>query len=414
MIEMQGRIGPRLQQAWREISTADGRQAWREAFASAWPVAMRHIKREKVKTVLFSLCVGTSVCIYLLFSAFAAATTRGALSGVEGLLLPADMIVVAGPLTDEQAREVDRAPDIDLLEKGYWLDALSQGGRTPVIGLEPRAKTMGKMGQVVWGRMPVGPGEMAVPETLGVIGPARGFVVRRASAGGALLEREFTVVGAYRPLSALATCLVTTVEDARALNAGLQPNALFAFVDEGTALRELEKTTQRILPEAKVYTAVSPQSQVTGLVARVLSPSALATSFVFVLGGLGMFNLQLLSFLRRKREIGILRALGMDARGAAVLLFVEGFVLAVIGTAVGSVASYLVIGQVGPALPYSLVIGTWAPVRAAVYSILVFVIATWIPVALSARATVDQLLYNRRVYLNPNLSCANCGRCGGF
>ncbi len=414
MIEMTDRMGPRLQRAWREISSADARQAWREAFASAWPVAVRHIKREKMKTALFSLCVGTCVCIYLLFSAFAAATTRTVLSGVEPLWLPADMIVVAGPLADEQVREIDRAPDIDVLEKGYWLDALSSGGRMPVIGLEPSARTMSGMGQVVWGRMPGRSGEVAVPESLGLVGPSKGFMVRRISTGGALLEREFSVVGAYRPLSALATCLVTTIEDARAFSAGLQPNALFAFVDEGTALRELEKTTQRALPEAKVYTAVTPQSQVTGLVARVLSPSALATSFVFALGGLGMFNLQLLSFLRRKREIGILRALGMDARGAGVLLFVEGFVLAITGTALGSVASYLVIRQVGPVLPYSLVIGPWAPVRAAVYSILVFVVATWIPVALSARATVDQLLYNRRVYLNPNLSCANCGRCGGF
>jgi len=414
MMDMTGGIGPGLRQVWREVSTSEGRRAWREAFASVWPVAVRHIKRERLKTILFSLCVATSVCIYMLFSAFAAATTKTALSGVEGLALPAGIIVVAGPLMDEQVREVDRSPDIDLLEKGYWLDALSQGGRMPLTGLDPKARTLGRMGQVVWGRMPARPGEMAVPESLGLAGPVEGFIVRRVGPGGALLERAFSVVGAYRPLSAVATCLVTTDQDARALSEGLQPNALFGFVDEGTALRELELRTQRILPEAKVYTAASPSAQVTSLVARVLSPSTLATSFVFALGGLGMFNLQLLSFLRRKREIGILRALGMDAREAGVLLFLEGFTLAVTGTALGSIAAYLVIRQVGPALPYALVIGPWAPVRAALYSILVFVAATWIPVALSARATVDQLLYNRRVYLNPNLSCANCGRCGGF
>ncbi|MDP2858009.1 MAG: ABC transporter permease [Bacillota bacterium] len=414
MMDMADRIGPRLLRALRETVTAEGRRAWKEAFATAWPVAARHIRRERLKTAVFSLCVATSVCIYLLFSAFAAATSRSALSGVDALALPADLIVVSGPLSDEQVREVDRAPDIDLLEKGYWLDALSQGGRMPLVGLDPKAKALERMGTVVWGRMPARPGEMAVPEALGFTGPAEGFMVTRTGPGGELLQRAFSVVGAYRPLSVVATCLVAVDADARALDAGRQPNALFGFVDEGTAMRELEIRTQRVLPEARVYSPVSPSAKMTSLVSSVLSPSNLATSFVFGLGGLGMFNLQLLSFLRRKREIGILRALGMDAREAGVLLFLEGFVLAIVGTVLGSIAAHLVIRQVGPALPYALTISPWAPAKAAFYSLLVFVAATWIPVALSARATVDQLLYNRRVYLNPNLSCANCGRCGGF
>ena len=414
MMEMADRMGPRLLWALREVFSAEGRRAWKEAFATAWPVAARHIRRERLKTVLFSLCVATSVCIYLLFSAFAVATSRAALSGVDALALPADIIVVSGPLSDEQVREVDRAPDIDLLERGYWLDALSQGGRMPLVGLDPKAKSLERMGNAVWGRMPARPGEMAVPDALGITGPAEGFMVTRTGPSGELLQRAFNIVGAYRPLSAVATCLVAIDVDARVLDAGRQPNALFGFVDEGTAMRDLEIRTQRVLPEARIYSPVSPGTQVASLVSRVLSPANVATSFVFGLGGLGMFNLQLLSFLRRKREIGILRALGMDAREAGVLLFMEGFVLAIAGTALGSIVAHLVIRQVGPVLPYALTITPWAPARAALYSLLVFAASTWIPVALSARATVDQLLYNRRVYLSPNLSCANCGRCGGF
>jgi putative ABC transport system permease protein len=284
----------------------------------------------------------------------------------------------------------------------------------PLVGLPPKSQTIEGMGKVTWGRMPGRPGEIAVPESLGIGCAADGFMVTRTGPGGELLQRAFSVVGAYRPVSVLSACLVMLDSDAQALDAGRQPNALFGFVDEGTDMRELETRTQGVLPEARVYSAVSPGTQVAGLVASVLSPANIATSFVFGLGGLGMFNLQLLSFLRRKREIGILRALGMDARDAGVLLFLEGFALAIAGTALGSVAAHVVVKQVGPVLPYTLSISPWAPFRAGLYSLLVFVAATWIPVALSARATVDQLLYNRRVYLRPNLSCANCGRCGGF
>jgi hypothetical protein len=65
-------------------------------------------------------------------------------------------------------------------------------------------------------------------------------------------------------------------------------------------------------------------------------------------------------------------------------------------------------------MPFNLTITTGSMMLGAFYSLAVFTAATWLPVTLSSRATVDQLLHNRRVYLNPNLSCAQCGRCGGF
>jgi hypothetical protein len=44
----------------------------------------------------------------------------------------------------------------------------------------------------------------------------------------------------------------------------------------------------------------------------------------------------------------------------------------------------------------------------------VFYLGSLIPATISRQAPVAALLFNRRVYLNGNPSCARCGRCGGF
>jgi hypothetical protein len=51
---------------------------------------------------------------------------------------------------------------------------------------------------------------------------------------------------------------------------------------------------------------------------------------------------------------------------------------------------------------------------AAVFSLVVFYLGSFIPATICRQAPVNALLFNRRVYLNGNPSCAQCGRCGGF
>jgi hypothetical protein len=411
----------------RELVSAEGRRARKEALLVAWPLALRRIRRDKARTLLFSLCVAASVCIYLLFSAFAAATTQRAVSGVEDLQLPCDILLVSGPesFSPADVRAVDRAPQVRTLETGYWFDALTQAGRLPLVGLKPGARAMGGFGAVLAGRMPQAAGEVALPEQVAAlvtatpISSSRGFAlgsefgVRYVSNTGQMSEKVFTVSGVYRPVSDFATCVLVPASDALDITRS-EPNAMFAFLSEGAFLDDAENRARSEAPGARIYSARTPERQMRGLVASVLSPSNLALLFVFCLSGLGILNLQLLSFLRRKRDIGVLRALGMDSREAGLLLFLEGLLLAVVGTILGTVLAYATTARLAPVLPYRLAIGTWAPLWAAVYSFIVFAISTWLPVTLSSRATVDQLLYNRRVYLNPNLSCAHCGRCGGF
>jgi putative ABC transport system permease protein len=163
-----------------------------------------------------------------------------------------------------------------------------------------------------------------------------------------------------------------------------------------------------------VITYDTPRVLAGDLSRRAWSPVLTVMGLVVTLAGAGLFNLMLISFLRRKRHLGMLRALGMDSSELGLLLILEAGLMSALGLFAGWGLAAALIWQLNrfhePAL--HLVPGAFAV--SAVLAAGILVLGSFIPVTLSRRATVDQLLYNRRVYLSPNPSCAQCGRCGGF
>jgi hypothetical protein len=74
----------------------------------------------------------------------------------------------------------------------------------------------------------------------------------------------------------------------------------------------------------------------------------------------------------------------------------------------------LLIHQLEQRAGMTLTLRPGAVIGAVILAIGVFYLGSLIPATISRQAPVDALLFNRRVYLNGNPSCARCGRCGGF
>lgn len=398
----------------REVFSREGRQAYREAFRIAWPLALRRARRHKLRTALFALSVTLACIVFLLFAAFRDATTGSMSLRVEPLELPGGLLIMADSLGPEALKAIDWMPQIRSHEQAVWLEALTQAGEMPVIGLVPAGKTMARFGEVVTGRMPVALGEVALPRALpGGYGPGSSFGIRYIRADGTEATAWLSVCGTYEPVSRFVSSAVIVLEQAREIGQ-IQANAVFAWLSDTAHLEDAVRRVSSDVPGAITYTYLTPQKHMASLIKGVLSPANFALLLAFGLCALCILNLQLISFLERKRQIGVLRALGMDSRETGVLLLLEGLVPLVTGALAGVAFAHLIALRVSPYLPYSLVISPGASVSTVAYALLSFIVATWLPVTLSSRATVDQLLHNRRVYLKPNLSCAHCGRCGGF
>lgn len=103
----------------------------------------------------------------------------------------------------------------------------------------------------------------------------------------------------------------------------------------------------------------------------------------------GLFNLLNATILERKREIGVLRAIGLTGKKLRVLLHVEGFLVGVIGLIAGSIGgfiisitlfrafAYMVYQEEGMLMPTGLPIWLWALVAGII--IIVSQVATYLP-----------------------------------
>jgi ABC-type antimicrobial peptide transport system permease subunit len=135
------------------------------------------------------------------------------------------------------------------------------------------------------------------------------------------------------------------VEDVNRLR-GLGSRAdIFAFKltssdpkDVDTALREIEERTRQYSP---VTYATYADQQSSRQAINVLTLMLNAMVFVVAIVGIaGIANALLISIAERRREFGVLRAIGASARDIIGVLISEGLALAILGLCLGVAAGY--------------------------------------------------------------------------
>lgn len=116
------------------------------------------------------------------------------------------------------------------------------------------------------------------------------------------------------------------------------------------------------------------------------------------------------SFLGRKRSLGILRVLGVTVTDLRRMMSLETAYIGTPGIILGVFAGK----SLSQLLDSSAVLPRSAFIVAVITGTLTLVAGVWMPLRLIKNANCDQLLNNRPVYVFTNPSCANCGLCGGI
>ena len=124
---------------------------------------------------------------------------------------------------------------------------------------------------------------------------------------------------------------------------------------------------------------------------------ALAASFVFV--GTGIFVILLIAFIERKRELAVLKTVGMNNNMVLNMVLLELGAVAAVALALGSGLALGVGNVVAQAVEYvpPPTVGAW--LWAFVHTAAVLGLATILPVSMMRLASVQQLLQNERLYL---------------
>lgn len=130
---------------------------------------------------------------------------------------------------------------------------------------------------------------------------------------------------------------------------------------------------------------------------------------VLIASGFAVACTLTVSFLGRKRVLGILRVLGGTTRDLARLMAVEGLIPGMLGIALG-----IAVGRIACARFFGAPGGIGPAVAAIMVGGGALALGIGLPLRLVKNASCLQLVNNRPVYLSSNPSCANCGMCGGF
>lgn len=130
---------------------------------------------------------------------------------------------------------------------------------------------------------------------------------------------------------------------------------------------------------------------------QVATPLFSNTMQAFSLGAIGIFAAMLVSFLDRRKELGIMKTVGIDNNHTAGAVSLEvvfaGTLGAVLGVIMAQVATRFLTGVSGN----PIVIPATSVLMGAVVSAVILLAATYIPRAMAKQGTVMELLYSRPI-----------------
>ncbi len=418
---------------WRRPAGLLSRRNLKETRARltlAGPLAFRSLRTRWAAGALIALAVALSVTVYVLFTAFFGATQQAVARRVRPLVLPGDLVVRASePLAEAFTFALGRQANVTSVRLLTVVELMTTFGRVEVLGYDQPMAADGSFA-VGEGRAPQADDEIMIPpEVAAEAGLRVGDTVQLMRIiGTQLATQTMTIVGLGRSRQEyLAGFPVVTVA---ALRSGLtvDPNTAIVQVDQEINIPRVERYIKDLWMEVyggappgssgyagpSVIWARSPEISARALVGGVFSSGRLAVLLVYLFATLGLLNIILLSFLQRKRPLGVLKALGLDNGDLLLYLLLEAVLMALIGLAAGLSASGGLIWYLNRHTANSFLPSGWSAGIAALLSLALVYVASWLPVTLTQRAPVNALLQNRRVYLDSTSACAQCGRCGGF
>lgn len=336
-----------------------------------WFVAFRYMRDARAQTALVLAAVAVGVAVLVFLSALIGGlqtsliektlgsqphiTVRTPREEARRLVEPSDSLAIARlrEQSPQRLRSIDQWPSVmATLQRNSGVTAvspsLSGGGfavrsdaKSPIVirGVDPERflAIIDVREKMVEGRFELDGDLVAIGSKLATeLGVSVGGKLRVSSSEG--VDRVVTVGGVFKLGNDAVdgTWLLTTLRHAQTLF-GLPGGVttLELTVDDVFA-------AERVAAEVRRYTGLPADSWMTlnaellsGLSAQSSSKSMIQF-FVIVAVALGIASVLIVSVVQKSREIGILRAVGVRPRRILLIFLIQGGVLGVVGSLLGS------------------------------------------------------------------------------
>ncbi|HHX28033.1 MAG: ABC transporter permease [Bacillota bacterium] len=338
--------------------------------------------------------------------------------------------------------ELDRIRNLDNVESltvALSEDSFSRFGNLEYLSIEDENPLWEDLG-LREGRLPENSQEILIPETVpnasSYIGQTVSVKVTRATVPQTFWKdpvlkddpdpnpaKSLRVVGVYRPSSSMLSGLVgwlevRRVEDYPELDPKTVPmswpvpNTIFLKLDDPSragsvsfAWRilypEMPEAPFPMIPPSKVeWLPDLPERLMSEATRQVAQPVFTNTLNAFSLGTIGIFAGMFMSFLDRRKELGIMKTVGIDSAHTAVTVSMEVVFSGVLGTLGGVLAAHMVTRYYVTGISGNPILIPWTTLVSGVsIAGIILLAATYIPNAMARQGTVMELLYGRPIPL---------------
>lgn len=326
-------------------------------------------------------------------------------------------------------------PGVRHYEPVRRVQAFTPWGVRPTLSFVPGSRFLAAAVEVTAGRLPASPGELALPESMAAGHPVGSTVEFTYLLSGSVAARtgnyqnylgkvsveRFTVVGTFRPkldyleqpvlylrpsdpnvtrLDGRTVSLETTPPNLLLFDVGGEAGVgpLSAWLTGGRGDGWWDDDGHFHLgsryPVIGMMSRSSPAALADDIVAMdVTFPAAVVTVLVCLFVGAGALGTMLLSFLDRRRELAILKTVGLGGGAISRLLAAEVVIVGAAGAVLGGLVSVAV------SLVFGAAVRAGDLIAAGLGGVAVLLASTALPILLARAATVAQLLTGQALRL---------------
>ncbi len=375
------------------------------SFSELLSLSTKNLWRWRYRALAVAGLVAVAFSLYVLYGALLVTNGQKGMAEIKALSLPADMVVVArGDALGKTAAQFEKPKyNRRIMEHGEEAVALttySRLGELEILGVQLStpffsAEKIGLIGQPL-----TRPGDLLLPQALAEskqikIGDKLTLAALERSSG-AYQEAAFTVVGTINPSYELVQPLALR-DDLYVLRGRATPNRFLIQKYSDCDLSYLVEWMSTVFPQHTLLSAYTPRTLGQRIIADMYQPGKQVLAMVYLFMGIGVLSIALITFLERRRELAVLKTLGVSNRQTALVLGSEQALSGVLGLGVG----YAVIRVLGQRLSWMSQLDP-ATLRGlllqgTVLTIAVLALSAWFPTLTAKVATVNQLLFSRTI-----------------
>lgn len=340
---------------------------------------------------------------------------------------------------DAELDRIRNLENVKSLTVALSQDSFSRFGNLEYLSIEERNPLWNDL-DLRQGRLPEKTGEILIPDTIpnasSYIGETVRVKVTRAivpqtfwkdpvlrDAPDPNPSKELTVVGVYRPFSSMLSGLVGFLVPRRVESYPEPnprqvrmdwpvPNTIFLKLTDPSKAHSVSFAWSILYPEMpNAPFPMIPPSKVEWLpdlpdllmreaTRQVAQPLFANTLNGFSLGAIGIFASMFMSFLDRRKELGIMKTVGIESGHTTRTVSMEVVFSGILGTMAGILVSALVTRYFVTGIAGNPIVIPWQSLLTGVsIAGVILWAATYVPNAMARQGTVMELLYGRPIPL---------------